>query len=226
MIRDVSNWSSRALPGADPLEGRFVTVLPTDPERDAAPLFEVLRSGDPVLWDYLPYGPFEDEAEFAIWLSAHVRAPGLFPRTIVNRGNGMPVGNASFMSIAQDHGDLEIGNIFFSPTLQRTRMATEAMYLMMRHAFDDLGYRRVVWKCDANNARSMRAATRYGFRHEGHFRQHKVIKGKNRDTAWYSVIDGEWLIVKAAFEAWLNDANFDDDGAQLKSLTDIRAFQN
>lgn len=221
MTSDLSDWSPRPLPTDDPLSGRFVTVVVTDPERDAPLLFEATSAGDPRLWEFLPYGPFADEAEFTAWLGTHVHAPGLRPRTIVDNVTGSPVGNASFMWIDQDHGELEIGHIFLSARLQRTRAATEAIYLMLRHAFDDLGYRRVVWKCDANNARSMRAAERFGYRHEGIWRQHRIVKGRNRDTAWFSIIDAEWPTVKAAFDVWLDDANFDADGMQLRSLAEV-----
>ncbi len=222
MTRDFENWTPRQLPTTDPLAGWFVTVVPTDPERDAPALFAATSRGDPRLWDYLPYGPFADAAEFATWLRTHVDEPGLLPRTIVDNETGSPVGNASYMWIDQDHGEMEIGHIFFSPALQRTRSATEAIYLMIRHAFDDLGYRRLVWKCDANDTRSMRAAERFGYQHEGIWRQHRIVKGRNRDTAWYSIIDGEWQEVEAAFETWLDDANFDADEKQVRSLVEVR----
>jgi RimJ/RimL family protein N-acetyltransferase len=222
MTPDLETWTPRQLLTTGPLTGRFVSVAPTDPERDAAALFAATSAGDPRLWDYLPYGPFSDEATFAAWLRTHVDDSSLLPRTIVDNETGLPVGNASFMGIDQDHGELEIGHIFFSPKLQRTRAATEAIYLMIRHAFDDFGYRRLVWKCDANNARSMRAAERFGYQHEGIWRQHRIVKGRNRDTAWFSIIDGEWPEVKAAFEEWLDDANIDGDGRQVRSLGEVR----
>ncbi len=224
MTSDLSNWSPRPLPTVDPLEGRFVTVVRSEPDRDASGLFEVTSSGDPAMWEYLPYGPFASEAEFAAWLRTHVDASGLWPRTVVDNATGSPVGNASFMWIDPVHGELEIGHIFFSARLQRTRSATETIYLMLRHAFDELGYRRLVWKCDANNMRSVRAAERFGYRHEGIWRQHRIVKGRNPDTAWFSIIDGEWPKVKAAFEGWLDDANFDGDGKQIKSLAELRGW--
>lgn len=222
MSPDLESWTPRQLPTTGPLTGRFVSVVPTDPVRDAAALFAATSAGDPRLWDYLPYGPFAEEATFAAWLRTHVDEPRLLPRTIVDNETGLPVGNASFMWIDQDHGELEIGHIFFSPGLQRTRSATEAIYLMIRHAFDDLGYRRLVWKCDANNARSIRAAERFGYRHEGIWRQHRIVKGRNRDTAWFSIIDRDWPDVKAAFEAWLDDVNFNAEGLQVRSLVEMR----
>lgn len=222
MIVDLSDWTPRALPQCEPLEGRYTRVIPTDADRDAVDLFESLRHGDPVLWDYLPYGPFADVAAFVTWLHTHTKEAVLHPRTVVDRQSGKAVGNASYLNVDQANGDIEIGHIFFSAALQRTRMATEAIFLMMRHAFDDLGYRRLAWKCDASNARSMRAAARFGFQQEGVFRQHRIVKGKNRDTAWFSIIDGEWSQVKGAIEEWLDDANFDADGRQVRSLVAVR----
>jgi RimJ/RimL family protein N-acetyltransferase len=130
-------------------------------------------------------------------------------------------GWASYMRITPAHGVIEVGNILFSPALQRTRAATEAMYLMARHVFEDLGYRRYEWKCNAENAPSRRAALRFGFTFEGIFRQHMVVKGHNRDTAWFAMLDHEWPVRKRAFEAWLQPENFDDDGHQRRTLAEI-----
>ncbi len=130
---------------------------------------------------------------------------------------------ASYLRMVPEHGVIEIGHIWFSPGLQRTRQATEAIYLMSRHVFDDLGYRRLEWKCDALNEPSRRAAARFGFTYEGVFRQHLVVKGRNRDSAWFSIVDGEWPLIRAAFEAWLAPENFDAAGVQRRSLAVIRA---
>jgi len=129
---------------------------------------------------------------------------------------------ASFLRVEPGHGVIEVGHIWYSPALQRTRLATEAMYVMARHVFDDLGYRRYEWKCNALNEPSRRAAVRLGFTFEGVFRQHMVIKGENRDTAWYSMLEGEWPAAKAAFEAWLRPENFNGEGRQLRSLAELR----
>ncbi len=126
------------------------------------------------------------------------------------------------MRITPEHGVIEIGHIWFGTALQRTPAATEAIYLLARHAFDDLGYRRFEWKCNAQNAPSCRAAERFGFTFEGIFRQHQIVKGRNRDTAWYSIVDGEWPAVGAGFERWLAPENFDDDGRQRRSLAELR----
>jgi RimJ/RimL family protein N-acetyltransferase len=129
---------------------------------------------------------------------------------------------ASFLRMAPEHGVIEIGHIWFAPALQRTRQATEAIYLMARHVFDDLGYRRLEWKCDALNEPSRRAAQRFGFTFEGVFRQHMVVKGRNRDSAWFSILDGEWPAIREAFEAWLGPENFDADGRQRQTLAAVR----
>jgi RimJ/RimL family protein N-acetyltransferase len=220
---DLAGWTPRPLPTTDPLVGMRVTLVPTDVTDHALGLFESTRAGDPALWDYLPYGPFPDEAAFEQWLARFVADPGLYTETVIDQELDQPVGCASFMRVDRANGVIEIGNIFFGAGLQRTAAATEALFLMMRHAFDDLGYRRLEWKCDAANARSMRAAERLGFTYEGTFRQHRIVKGRNRDTAWFSIIDGEWPVVRAALEAWLAPDNFDVDGDQLQRLDDIRA---
>lgn len=220
---DLSGWTPRPLPTTEPLEGERVMLVPTDVTEHALGLFEATRADDPALWNYLPYGPFPDESEFELWLARHVANPGLYTETIIDRGIGLPVGCASFMRVDQANGVIEIGHIFLGAVLQRTAAATEAIYLMMRHAMDDLGYRRLEWKCDAANARSMRAAERLGFVYEGTFRQHSIVKGRNRETAWFSIIDAEWPAVRAALESWLAPDNFDPDGDQLRRLEDVRA---
>jgi RimJ/RimL family protein N-acetyltransferase len=222
MTTDLSTWTPRPLPTVAPLEGRLVTLRPTDVTDDAAGLFEATRDGDPALWDYLPYGPFPDEAAFEQWLARHVADPSMLTETVIDRATGRPVGCASYMRMVPEHGVIEIGHIFFGATLQRTPAATEAIFLMMRHAFDDLGYRRLEWKCNAANARSMRAAERFGFTYEGTFRQHVIVKGRNRDTAWFSVVDSEWPAIRAGFEAWLSPENFDGEGRQLRRLAELR----
>ena len=222
MAVDLANWTARPLPSQGPLEGSRVQVVATEVERDAAGLFNATRAGDPALWNYLSYGPFEDEAAFATWLESHLRDPETMPMTVVDRASGAPLGSASYMRIEPQFGVIEIGHIFFGVALQRTAAATEAIYLMLRHAIDDLGYRRVEWKCDAANARSVRAATRFGFQPEGVFRQHRIVRGRNRDTAWFSIIDAEWPPLREAFETWLTDDNFDAEGRQIRRLEEYR----
>lgn len=223
MTGDLLNWTSRPLPSQGPLVGARVQVAATTVELDAAGLYTATHSGDPSLWNYLSYGPFEDEFAFATWLESHLHDPETMPMTVIDRASGEPLGSASFMRIEPEDGVIEIGHIFFGAGLQRTAAATEAIYLMLCHAFDDLGYRRVEWKCDAANARSIRAATRFGFKPEGVFRQHRIVRGRNRDTAWFSIIDAEWPQVRGAFEAWLADDNFDAEGRQVRRLEECRA---
>ena len=198
-------------------------VEPFDVARHRDALYTSLHDGgDPSLWDYLPYGPFERN-EWDVWFSRSAASDDPLFFALVDRDTNAPMGQASYLRIEPEHGVIEIGHIALGPALQRTPSATEAIFLMARHAFDDLGYRRLEWKCDAQNARSRRAAERLGFTFEGVFRQHMVVKGRNRDSAWFSVIDGEWPAVRAAFESWLAAGNFDADGGQRRPLAAIRA---
>ncbi|WP_272598394.1 GNAT family N-acetyltransferase [Solirubrobacter ginsenosidimutans] len=206
---------ARDRPRRTVLEGARVRLEPLDPERHAGDLFAAAE-GDPALWDYLPYGPFDDVGA----LTEHLRAQAasddpLFYAVVVG---GVASGIVSYLRIEPAHGCIEIGHIWFGAPLQRTPAATEAIYLLAREAFDGLGNRRFEWKCNAANERSRRAAERFGFTFEGVFRQHMIVKGGNRDTAWYSILDGEWPAVRAGFEAWLDEANFDADGVQRRSL--------
>lgn len=205
------------------LEGRHVAIVPFDAEKHAASLYALSHGPErDALWAYLSAAPFPDEAAFArSYAEAATKAdPLLF--AIVEAATGRAVGHATYMRIEPAHRVIEVGNILYSPALQRTPGATEAMYLMARHAFEDLGYRRYEWKCNALNAPSRRAAERLGFSYEGLFRQHMIIKGLSRDTAWYALLDHEWPRARAAFEAWLDLANFDAEGRQKRRLEDIR----
>ena len=204
------------------LSGRTVRLEPLEAERHGDDLFAASQGAD-ATWTYLPYGPFAGRSEFTSWLTQ--RAPLDDPLTfaIVDQASGAARGLASLMSIVPEHGVIEIGHIWLSPSLQRTRQATEAIYVMARYAFDDLGNRRLEWKCDSLNEGSRRAAERFGFVFEGIFRNHRIVKGRNRDTAWYSITDEEWPSRKAAFEAWLAPDNFDADGRQRKSLAELRS---
>lgn len=210
------------------LEGRLVRLEPLDPGRHGAALYQAAQGpdADPALWDYLFVGPFAGPAEFGAYLKecAATRDPLFF--AIVDRRTEQPAGMASYLRITPAHGVIEIGHIWFGTSIQRTPQATEAIYLLARHAFDDLGYRRLEWKCDSLNQRSRRAAERFGFRYEGLFRQHMVVKGRNRDTTWFAMLDEEWPVVRAAFEKWLAPENFDAAGQQQASLATIRTSQN
>jgi RimJ/RimL family protein N-acetyltransferase len=215
-------WRGAKPPRREPIEGETVRLEPLDPSRHGDDLFLATGGADST-WEYLAYGPFSSREEFIRWLED--RAPLDDPLTfaIVDRTSGAARGLASFMRMAPEHGVIEIGHIWLSPGLQRTRQATEAIFLMSRYAFDEIGNRRLEWKCDSANAPSRRAAERFGFVFEGVFRQHMVIKDRNRDTAWYSILDSEWPSRRAAFEAWLVPSNFDDGGMQRLSLADIRS---
>ncbi len=218
------DWTPARVPQGDPLIGKTVRLEPLDPAAHGGRLFKASHDGGAgdSIYRHLPYGPFAGFDDFARWLEQRSASKDPLFFTIVDVDDSAPEGMAAFMRMAPEHGAIEIGHIWFSPALQRTRMATEAIYLMARHAFDDLGYRRLEWKCDALNEPSRRAAERFGFTFEGVFRQHMVVKGRNRDSAWYSILDGEWPVVRAAFEAWLAPENFDADGRQRRSLSAVR----
>jgi RimJ/RimL family protein N-acetyltransferase len=216
------DWKPAALPVRVRLSGRYVTLEPLDAERHAAALWQAVKGHDD-LWAWLFDGPYASEADLRKAIEVKQAANGFVFLAIVPIETGQATGWASFMRIEPAHGVIEVGNIMLSPSLQRTTAATEAMYLMARHVFDDLGYRRYEWKCNALNLPSRRAAERLGFTFEGIFRQHMVIKGRSRDTAWYSMLDSEWPARKRAFEAWLDPANFDAEGRQLRSLSSFLA---
>jgi RimJ/RimL family protein N-acetyltransferase len=207
------------------LEGQRVRLVPVDPARHAPSLYAATHGpgADPELWTYLPYGPFDGEPALRAFLedAAHSEDPLFF--AIEDRSSGAAVGVESLLRIAPRDAVTEVGHVWFGTALQRTPAATEAIFLLARHAFDDLGNRRMEWKCDAANARSRRAAERLGFTYEGTFRQHMIVKGRSRDTAWFSLLDHEWPAARSAFERWLAPENFDADGAQRRRLADLRA---
>jgi len=193
-------------PARAALDGRFVSLVPVDPAAHGHGLFESSHDGSEEaarMWTYLPYGPWPDEAGMRGWLDLLPGSGDPLFLTVIERSTGDPVGIVTFMRVDAAMRHLELGNIWYSPRAQRTRANTESVYLMLREAFDELGHRRVEWKCDALNARSRAAAERLGFTFEGVFRQHMIIKGRNRDTAWYSMVDHEWPDVRTNFERWL-----------------------
>ena len=217
------DWSPRPRPPRTAIEGRFCRVEPLDLERHAAELFAA-NSADREgrNWTYLPYGPFPSFDLYRNYLEAAARRDDPLVHAIIERASGQALGVASLMRIDPAAGVIEVGGINYSPRLQRKPAASEAMYLLMRRVFDELGYRRYEWKCDSLNAPSRAAAQRLGFRYEGLFRQATVYKGRSRDTAWFSILDSEWPALRSAFERWLDPANFDDDGHQRKSLAALR----
>lgn len=218
--QNLSNWKACAAPGLTDLAGTYCQLEPLDAEKHLQGLFAAIGGAENKdLWAYIPMGPYTKAYEFTAAL-AHVRDHlGWQTMVIKDAVTNDIMGMASYMRQRPDHGSVEVGCIVFSHALQRTRIATEAIYLMARHAFDDLGYRRFEWKCNVANAASKRAAVRFGFIFEGIFRNDMVMKGTSRDTAWYSIIDSEWPEVEAAFKVWLKADNFDEDAKQRTKLT-------
>jgi RimJ/RimL family protein N-acetyltransferase len=218
----VPGWVARPQPSRTPLEGRLCRLEPLQADRHAAALHQAYSvDHDGRNWTYLPYGPFASTEEYAEWVRSVEKSEDPLFFAIVHLGSGRPVGVASYLRIDPPMGCIEVGHLSYSPALQRTPAATEATYLMMRRAFDELGYRRYEWKCNSFNAPSWNAAERLGFRYEGTFRQHWVQKGRNRDNAWFSILDGEWPTVRSALEAWLDPSNFSELGQQRCTLREF-----
>lgn len=214
----IEGWRPPPRPEGPRLEGRYAALEPVRAAHHAEPLHRALRDHDAV-WDYIPSGPFPEAAAFHDWLRAAEGRPDPHVLAIRDRDSDTTGGLAAFMRIVPEHGVIEVGGIVLAPVLQRSRAATEAMVLMMAWAFE-AGYRRYEWKCDALNRPSRRAAQRLGFSYEGTFRQHMVIKGRNRDTAWFAITDGDWPALKQAFALWLAPGNFDAAGRQRTRLSD------
>ncbi|MFJ4144198.1 GNAT family N-acetyltransferase [Pseudomonas sp. NPDC089734] len=220
------HWQPATLPGKKTLEGRFIRLEKLDPARHSDDLWLALQGpdADPKLWDYLPYGPFNERSDFDAWLARHAVDTDPWFYSVVEQATGKAEGVISMISIVALHGRVEIGHVTFGATMQRTPKGTEAVYLLAREAFA-LGNRRLEWKCNAHNARSKRAAERFGFSYEGTFRQHMVVKGVNRDTAWYSILDTEWPDLQKAFEGWLSVDNF-KNGQQVSGLESFSRRQS
>lgn len=219
--RNLPDWRPPPRPSRAILEGRYCRIEPLDVERHARPLYDANaldREGR--MWTYLFSGPFANFDEYRAWLEPRPASEDPLFFAFVDRQRSQAVGLGAYLRIDPANGVIEVGHLAFSPLMQRTPVATESMYLMMKHAFE-LGYRRYEWKCDALNAASRRAAERLGFIFEGVFRQAIVYKGRSRDTAWYSILDSEWPELDAAFRAWLDPANF-DAGSQRMSLESLR----
>lgn len=215
----VLNWHGCEYPAKQILQGRYCRLMRLDVETHAVELYRSFsEDSNHHNWTYLPYGPFDDFKDFKLWLEGSAKSKDPLFYTVVDQQTGIAVGIASYLRIEPTVGVIEVGHIHFSPLIQRTRVATEAMFLMMRYIFDELGYRRYEWKCDALNEPSKQAARRLGFRSEGVFRQATVYKSRNRDTAWLAMIDRDWPMTRSAFEAWLAPDNFDEQGQQIESL--------
>ena len=218
----VPGWTPRPRPPRRPMAGRYCRLEPLDPARHGPDLFAANAADDGRMWTYLPVGPFDGEAAYRRWLESVAGGDDPLFHAVVDVAGGRAVGLCSYLRVDPPNGVIEIGHLQFSPRLQRTPAATEAMFLLIRRAFDELGYRRMEWKCDSLNAPSRAAAARLGFRFEGIFRQAVVYKGRNRDTAWYSIVDSEWPSRRAAGERWLEATNFDAAGRQIARLADLR----
>jgi RimJ/RimL family protein N-acetyltransferase len=220
----LTGWSARPLPLRSAMEGRFCRVELLDPESHAEDLFPAYREdAEGRNWTYLPddQGPHRSFDLYRRWAETAASTDDPLWHAIIDAESGSAVGVAAYARIDRISGVIEVGGINYSPRLQRRPAATEAMYLMMRRVFDELGYRRYEWKCDSLNAPSRAAALRLGFRYEGLFRQALVYKGRSRDTAWFSVIDSEWPALRRGFERWLDPANFDSAGRQRASLSSL-----
>ncbi|HQY44451.1 MAG TPA: GNAT family protein [Paracoccaceae bacterium] len=215
--REVPNWSPPVWPDTQCLEGQYVRLERLNATDHAAELHAANRGSD-WIWDYLPYGPFESVADYRAWAETMAGERDPFFYAIRDLAGGRLGGVASFLRITPQQGVIEVGHICFAPALQGTRAATEAMTLLARWVFG-AGYRRYEWKCDALNLPSRRAAERLGFSYEGTFRQHTIYKGRNRDTAWFAMTDGDWKAIGPAYDRWLAPENFDPDGQQRESLS-------
>ncbi|MGA7986270.1 MAG: GNAT family protein [Burkholderiales bacterium] len=215
-------WSSRPRPARAPLEGRYCRLEPLELRRHGEQLFEAsMAPGAEERFRYLFEAP-QSRSDFERWLARSAASEDPLYFAVIDPATGRCEGRQALMRIVPEHGVIEIGSILWGPAIARTRVATEALYLFARHAFDDLGYRRFEWKCNALNEPSRRAAARFGFTFEGVFRQHMMVKGESRDTAWFSIIDKEWPALRQVFERWLDPTNFDHKGRQKKRMVDCR----
>jgi len=224
-VGDALDFKPVSRPGREPLRGERVVVRPLDADRDAEPLYAESHppNGDAAVWTYLPDGPYQSPGHLRRMLAWAQTCEDPLYFALAPLPAERPAGMASYLRITPEFGVIEIGHIWFGSSLRRTTAATEAIFLLARHAFDDLGYRRLEWKCNALNASSCRAAERFGFTFEGVFRKHMVVKGRNRDTAWFSITDDEWPAIRLGFERWLAPENFDETGAQRRRLSDLIA---
>jgi RimJ/RimL family protein N-acetyltransferase len=218
-------WRPAARPARIDLRGTHVQLRPLDPDADAEPLYAESHPplGDPGMWTYLPNGPYRNPGELRGALRTSAASEDPLFCALVPLPGGRPAGVASYLRITPEHGVIEIGHIWFGASLRRTTAASEAIYLLAAHAFDELGYRRLEWKCDSLNQASRRAAERFGFRFEGVFSHHMVVKGRNRDTAWFAITDENWPAVRAGFDLWLAPANRNEDGSQKQGLGELMA---
>jgi RimJ/RimL family protein N-acetyltransferase len=224
METKLSTWTPREGPSLATMEGRYVRLERFDAARHGDGLYEASATEDKDdRFRWLFEQPAETRDAFQAWIDKAASSSDPLFYTVIDKASGKIAGRQSYMRIDRTFGVIEIGNILWNPPVARKPAATEALYLFAKHAFDDLGYRRFEWKCNADNAPSRRAALRFGFDFEGIFRQHMIVKGKNRDTAWFAMIDKDWPTIRRAFEEWLDPSNFDSEGRQLQRLEDIRS---
>lgn len=224
MTEDLKNWQPRPRPERKVLDGRYVRLEPLDPSKHGDELFaasSVSDIGNRFAW--LFEHPPEDRTAFQPWLERSAASEDPLFFVLIDKASGKAAGRQTLMRIDPTYGVIEIGSIYWGPLVSRKPAATEAQFLFAQYIFDELGYRRYEWKCNNRNEPSKRAAERFGFQFEGIFRQHMIVKGENRDTAWFSVTDKEWPALRKAYEAWLDPSNFDADGGQKRRLEDFRA---
>eukprot|EP00512_Aurantiochytrium_limacinum_P006871 CAMPEP_0171530204 /NCGR_PEP_ID=MMETSP0959-20130129/12893_1 /TAXON_ID=87120 /ORGANISM="Aurantiochytrium limacinum, Strain ATCCMYA-1381" /LENGTH=236 /DNA_ID=CAMNT_0012072861 /DNA_START=271 /DNA_END=981 /DNA_ORIENTATION=- len=219
------HWTPRVFPPHEVLQGKICRLEPLSFKKHCDGLYKALEGpgSDPVLYEYLLNGPFEERSKFDEWVTQMDSSVDPQFYAIVENKSDLITGLISFLRIDKNDGCIEIGHVAFGATMQRKPIGTEVIYLLGKLAMDDLGYRRLEWKCHNENERSKRAAQRFGFTFEGLFRQHRVCRDRNRDTAWFSIIDSEWPACRDAFENWLDPENFDAEGMQVQTLEAIRA---
>jgi RimJ/RimL family protein N-acetyltransferase len=223
---DVPGWTPRPRPPLTSATGRYCRLEPLSAERHAADLYQAFsQAPDDSDWTYMGVGPFADVAAYRAFAEAAQAGNDPLHHAIIDLQTGRAIGTLALMRIDPANGVIEVGFVSFSRQLKRTRIATEAQFLLMRRAFDELGYRRYEWKCDSLNAPSRQAAARLGFQFEGVFRQATIYKGRSRDTAWFSIIDSEWPALRTAYERWLDPANFDEQGRQRQGLSELIAME-
>lgn len=223
MAEDMSGWQPRPRPARVITHGRFVDLVPLNMNEHAQALFEASSVADAgTRFTWLPEVPPTTLNEFRVWMEKSVASEDPLFFAVIDKASGKVAGRQTLMRIDADNGVVEIGNIYWGPMIARQRGATEALYLAAQYVFDELGYRRFEWKCNNDNVPSKKAALRFGFEHEGIFRQHLIVKGLSRDTAWFSILDKDWPALRESFEAWLQPDNFDAEGVQKKRLQDCR----
>lgn len=226
-MTDIAHWTPRQRPARRSFAGSYVEIEPLDASYHGDGLYAVSSVPDSErLFRWLPDRPPESRQAFQPWLDRAEKSEDPLFFTIVDKKSGEIAGRQTFLRIDANNGGIEIGNIYWGPAMAKTPAATESLFLFARYAFDELGYRRFEWKCDSDNLPSRRAAERFGFVFEGIFRQHMIVKGKNRDTAWFAILDKDWPSARQAFEEWLDPSNFDPEGKQKRRLADIRAAIN